>query len=452
MTAMKDYRSLATEVVAELKRQGADSADVYIVTSSTFNTNVRLGQVDKLEQSISKGMGLRIFKENATAITYTTDFADKSVRNLVKQVLDIVRVSNADKHNGLAPKEALGVYDGRLMLFDEAMAAIPADKKIDIAKEAEAVGMKYDKRITNSNGSSWYNSSSQVTLANSDGFLGQYKTTAASLSVGLLAEENGVKQTDYWFTVSRFADKLASAREVGEEAARRVTRKLGARKVKSQVVPVVVDPLIGRQFVSLIFGSASGRNIYRKSSFLLDRLGEQIASPVVTVVDDATMADEPSSRPFDGEGVRASQVTVVERGVLESYLCDSYSARRLNQKLTGTTARSWQSPPFVGSSNLFLRAGGSSPQEIIKSVKNGLYLTGLIGQGFNPVTGDISYGAYGYWIENGEVTYPVQEITLAGNMLTVLKNISMVGNDLSFKLGGTAAPTLLISEMTVGGT
>jgi PmbA protein len=448
---MNDYRSLASEVVAELKRQGADAADVYIVTSSTFNTDVRLGRIEKLEQSIAKGMGLRIFKGNATATTFTTDFADKSVKKLASETLDIVRVSSPDQYNGLAPKEALGIHDGALMIFDEALAAIPTDKKIDMAREIEAIGMKYDKRINNSDGSGWFDSTSQVTLANSDGFVGQYKTTAVSTSVSLIAEENGVKQTDYWYSFNRYANKLAPAREVGEMAARRVIGKLGARKPKTQQVPVVVDPLMGARFVGMIFGSASGRSIYRKSSFLVDKLGQQIASPLVTLVDDATMTDGPSSRPFDGEGVRASQVTLLDKGMLKTYVCDAYAARRLNMKVTGNASRSWQSPPFVGSTNLFIKAGESDPKEIVRSVKNGLYLNGLIGQGFNGVTGDLSFGAFGFWIENGELAYPVQELTLAGNALDMLKNISMVGNDLTFKLGGSAAPTFLISEATIGG-
>jgi PmbA protein len=448
---MNDYRNLASEVVAELKRHGADAADVFIVTSSSFDSDVRLGQVEKLEQAISKGMGMRIFKGSATAITYTTDFADKSVKSLAKETLDIVKVSSPDQYNGLAPKEALGVYDGKLMIFDEALASIPTDKKIDTIREIEAIGMKYDKRINNSRGASWSDSTNQITLANSDGFVGQYRTTIASTSVSLLAEENGVKQTDFWFSFNRYANKLAPPKEVGETAAKRVIGKLGARKPKTQAVPVVVDPLIGSRFVGMLFGSASGRSIYRKASFLVDKLGQEIASPLVTVVDDATIADGPSSRPFDAEGVRASQVTVVENGVLKNYVCDSYAARRLNMKVTGNASRSWQSQPSVGSTNLFLKAGASDPKDIVKSVKNGLYLMGLIGQGFNGVTGDLSFGAFGYWIENGELAYPVQEITLAGNTLTMLKNITMVGNDLSFKLGGTAAPTFLVSEMTVGG-
>jgi PmbA protein len=448
---MNDYRNLATELVAELKKQGVDQSDVFITAGSEFSTDIRLGKIEKLEQSISKGLGLRIIKNGATALTFTTDFADKSVKSLVKETMDIVKVSNADQYNGLAPKEHLGVYDGKLALFDDSLAAMTPEKKLSLAREMEEAGMKADKRITNTEGSSWYDGTRQLTLANSDGFAGQYRTTVASLSISLLAEENGVKQTDYWYSFNRFANKLESPTKLGQEAARRVVAKLGGRKVKSQKVPVVLDPMISRGFISMVFNGASGRGIWRKASFLLDKVGQEIASPLVTIMDDATMWDGPSSRPFDGEGVKSSQVTLVDKGVLKTYICDSYSARRLNLKPTGHAARSYQSLPGIGSTNLYLKNGATDPKEIVKSVKNGLYVTGLFGQGVNLVTGDISRGAVGFWIENGEITYPVQEITLAGNALTLLKNIAAVGNDLNFRFGGTAAPTILVSEATVGG-
>ncbi len=450
---MPDYKNLATELVAAYRKQGADAADVYIITSNGFNTTVRLGNIERLQQSISKGLGMRIIKNNAVALTFTTDFTDKSVQDLVRQTMDIVKVSNADQYNGLAPKELLGIHTGKLMIFDENLARVAPEKKIEMAKEAEAAGRAFDKRITNSQGASWNDSTSEVTLANSDGFVGQYRGTSSSFSVSLLAEENGVKQTDFWFTFNRFVNKLDSPQSVGRRAAERVVKKLGGKKVKSQKVPVVVDPFVSRLLVSLIFGAASGGSIYRKSSFLVDKVGTEIASPLVTIVDDATMTDGPASRPFDAEGVKSAPLMVVEKGVLKTYVCDSYSARRLNLKPTGNSSRNYQSLPFVNSTNNYIKPGTSTPEEIVKSVKDGLYLTGLLGfgQGNNPVTGDFSLGATGFWIENGQLTYPVQEITLAGNMVNVLKNISMVGNDLHFKFGGLAAPTLLISEMTIGG-
>ncbi len=448
---MNDYRNLASELVAALKKQGADAADAYITSSTGFNTTVRLGNIERLQQSTSKGLGLRVFKNGATALTFTTDFQGKTVNELVRETLEIVKVSNADQYNGLAPKEFLGEFKGELMIFDESLAKLTPEKKIAMVREMEDAGRAFDKRITNSNGASWSNSVGQVTLANSDGFVGQYQTTIASMSLGLLAEENGVKQRDSWFTFNRYFKNLDSPKWVGEEAARRTVRRLGGKKVKSQAVPVVLDPAVASQLVGMIFGAASGGSIYRRASFLVDKVGQEVVNPSITIIDDATIADGLASRPFDAEGVKSSAVTVVENGVLKSYVCDSYAARRLKATVTGSAGRSYQSAPGVSSSNLFLKNGKDDPKSIIKSVKNGLYLTEMFGSGVNSVTGDFSQGASGYWIENGELTYPVQEITIAGNVLKVLKNVQSIGNDLNFKLGSTASPTLLISEMTVGG-
>lgn len=448
---MQDYRNLAAELVSALKKQGADAADVYIVASTGFNTTVRLGRIERLQQSTSKGLGLRVIKNGAMANTFTTDFTDKAVRSLARETMEIVRVSNADPHNGLAPKELLGTYEGRLAMFDDSLGKLSPERKIEIAKEAEDAGLKFDKRITNGRGTSWNNSQTQITLANSDDFVGQYRTTSASFSVGLLAEENGVKQSDGWFTFGRFFNRLDAPKAVGEEAARRVIGRLGARKVKSQVVPVVVSPQVAGGWVGTLFGAASGGSIYRRSSYLVEKIGQQIGSPLVSIVDDAVMPDGVASRPFDAEGVRTAPMTIIEKGVLKTYICDAYSARRLNLKPTGNAARSYQSTPNVGSTNLYLKNGATDPKEIVKTVKNGLYLTEFFGSGMNSVTGDFSQGASGFWIENGELTYPVQEITIAGNILKALQDVQMVGNDLSFKLGSTASPTLLIGALTVGG-
>ena len=448
---MNDYRNLASELVAALKKEGADAADVFISSSDGFNTTIRLGEIERLQQTTSKGLGLRVFKNGATALTFTTDFADKAVKDLVKDTLNIVKISSSDKDNGLAPKEMLGEYTGKLLMFDEALTKLSPEKKIAMVKEMEAAGRSFDKRISNSNGASWSNSIGQVTLANSDGFVGQYKTTNASLSVRLLAEENGVKQVDGWYSFNRFLNKLDSPKSIGEEAARRVVRRLGGKKIKSQAVPVVLDPAVASNLVGQIFGAASGGSIYRRSSYLVDKVGQQVISPNITIIDDATMVDGNSSRPFDAEGVKSAPLTLVENGVLKTYICDSYPARRLKTQVTGSASRSYQSAPFVSASNLYLKPGKDNPKDIIKSVKNGLYLTEMFGFGMNGVTGDFSQGASGYWIENGELTYPVQEITIAGNVLKAMKNVQAIGNDLSFKLGSTASPTLLISELTVGG-
>lgn len=449
---MSDPRNLATELVTALLKQGADACDVFVSSVDGFNTTIRLGNIEKLQQSNSTGLGLRVFKNQATALTYTTDFQEKTLKQLVEDTLDIVRVSSPDEHNGLAPKELLGQYEGELQLFDESLAGVSPETKLAMVREMEDVGRSYDSRITNSNGASWSNSTGQVTLANSDGFVGQYRTTSASMSVSLVAEQDGVKQRDYWYTFNRFYGMLDAPSSVGAEAARRTVARLGGRKVKSQTVPVVLDPSVASDFVGMIFGAASGDSIYRRASYLVDRVGQQIVAPSLSIIDDATLRNGPASRPFDGEGVRSSKVSVIEDGVLQTYVCDAYSARRLGAKVTGNAGRGYSSGPSVSSSNLFLAPGTVDPQEIIESVDNGFLLMEMFGSGVNSVTGDFSQGASGFWIEKGKIAYPVQEITIAGNVLKVLQNVQAIGNDLTFKRGSTAAPTLLISEMTVGGS
>ncbi|MBK8812493.1 MAG: TldD/PmbA family protein [Acidobacteria bacterium] len=448
---MLDYRNFATDLVAALRKQGADACDVYISSSTGFKTTVRLGAIEKLQQSTSKGLGLRVFKNGATALTFTTDFQDKTIGDLVKETLEIVKVSNADEFNCLAPKDALGEYDGTLMLFDERISEVTPERKIEMVRELEDAGRAFDKRITNSNGASWSNLAAQVTLANSDGFVGQYQTTSASMSVYLVAEENGVKQRDGWYSFNRFFEKLDSPVSIGETAARRTVARLGGRKVRSQAVPVVLDPEVAGDFVGMIFSAAAGFNVYRRASYLIGKLGEEIVAPAITIIDDATIEDGPASRPFDAEGVRSAPLTVIENGVLKTYACDAYSAKRLNSLVTGNSGRGYAAGPGVVASNLYLKNGTTDPKDIVRSVRNGLYLTEMFGSGVNSVTGDFSQGASGFWIENGEITYPVQEITIAGNVLKVLENVVAIGNDLTFKRGSTASPTLLVSEMTVGG-
>jgi len=256
-------------------------------------------------------------------------------------------------------------------------------------------------------------------------------------------------QRDSWYSVSRTFKGLEAPETVGATAAKRALRRLGARKVPTQDAPIVFDPDMAASLLRTIAGAASGTSIYRGTSFLLNRLGEQVAADSVTVIDDGTIPGALGSRPFDGEGVPTRRTVVVEHGVLQSYLLDTYCARRLGLTSTGNAARE-AGGISVGSANLYLVPGTHTPEEIIGSVKSGLYLTELIGFGVNMVTGDYSRGAVGLWIENGELTYPVEEITIAGNLLEMWRHIDMVGNDLVLR-GRTAAPTLKIERMTIAG-
>jgi PmbA protein len=288
-------------------------------------------------------------------------------------------------------------------------------------------------------------------LANSHGFVGEYSRSYCSVSaVPVAQDENGNMQRDYWYSVARTLKKLQAPEEVGRIAAERTVRRLGARKVKTARVPIVFDPQTARSLLDTIFNAVTGDAIYRHSSFLTDKLGEAIAGENITVVDDGTMVGGFGSSPFDGEGVPTQRTVVIERGVLKSYLLNTYAARKLGLKSTGNAARGLAGTPGIGAGNFFLEKGDKSPQQIVKGIKSGLYVTEFLGFGVNLVTGDYSRGASGLWIENGELAYPVEEITVAGNLKEMLRNITEIGDDLEFR-GSIAAPTLRLDGMTVAG-
>jgi PmbA protein len=280
--------------------------------------------------------------------------------------------------------------------------------------------------------------------------VGSYETTACSLSIVPIASENGKMQQDYWYDNKRKFSELESADSIGKKAAERALRKLGGRKVKTQRVPVIFDQRVASSLLGDLFQAVSGDAIIKKSSFLVGKLEEKIASDLLTIIDDGQMVGRLGSRPFDSDGLPTQKTIVIEKGRLNSYLLNTYTARKLGMKSTANATRGLSGPPSVTCNNFFIAAGKNSPKEIISSVKNGFFVTDLLGFGVNIVTGDYSRGASGIWIENGELTYPVEEVTIAGNLKEMLKQIEMVGNDLDFR-DRISAPTLKIEQMTVSG-
>jgi PmbA protein len=307
-----------------------------------------------------------------------------------------------------------------------------------------------DPRITNSDGASFDSHSGTRVFANSRGFLGSYRSTSCSLSTVPVAKSGDRMERDYWYSIGRDYTKLESPEEIGRLAAERVLRRLGARKIPTQQATIVFEPRVARSLVGHVFAAVTGDAIYRKSSFLLDKIGQAVAHPSVTIVDDPTMPGLFGSSPFDDEGVPGRRHLIIENGVLKTYLLHTYTARKLGLKTTGNASRGLTGSPGTGHGNLFLEAGTMTPEEILKAVGTGLFVTELIGQGVNTVNGDYSRGASGLWIENGELTYPVAEITVAGNLSEMLKNILYIGNDLEFR-GSTSAPTVAIGGMTISG-
>lgn len=444
---------LAEKILSKARKKGATAGDVVLVEGETSTVQIRMGTVDKLSSAREKRLGLRLFYGRKTAVSSTADLSMGSLDNLLDTTCALAQATSEDPHGGLPENPELDPTQSSqqdLNLWDPGLMECPMEARIDMAKKAETAAFNEDPRITNSEGSDLTLSSRQVSYVNSNGFKGSYPSSSISLVVMPIANSNGRMQRDYWFCAKRKLDQLESPESIGKEAARRTIRRLDARGAKTTSCPVVFDPQTAGELIGSLTGAVSGYSIYKGVSFLAGKLGKLIASPQITVIDDGTLPSGLASRPFDGEGLRTRKTVVIENGILRTYLLDSYSARKLNLSSTGNAARSVGDFPTVSPTNFYLVPGKHPPEEIIGSVKNGLYVTEMIGFGVNMVTGDYSRGASGIWIENGKLTYPVEGVTIAGNLKEMLGQITMIGNDLDFR-GSITSPTLLISQMMLAG-
>ena len=445
------YSQLALDLLAKAKRGGATEADIIIADGETFSVQVRLGAVDRLTKAREKHLGLRVFVGKRSASTSTSDFSADSLNQLVAETCTLAKAVVEDQVSGLPAADQMAGERPDLDLYDS--TRLNTEQQIELAKRVEAAAMSTDERVTNSEGGDFDSSSGRVVLGNSHGFLGEYQSSSFSMSVSPIATdpETGAMQRDSWYDVQRKFAKLDSPEAVGLEAARRTIRKLGARKVATQRVPVVFDSETAGSLMGNLCSAVSGYSLYKGASFLAGQLDKPLAPEYVTVYDDGRVVGGLGSRPFDGEGLPTRKTTVVERGVLKSYLLDTYSGRKLGLASTGNASRSVGENPSVGPTNFYLAPGTKTSQDIIKTVKQGLYVTDLIGFGINMVTGDYSRGASGFWIEGGELAYPVEEITIAGNLKEMFAGIEMIGSDLVFR-GRIASPTVKIAEMMVAGS
>jgi len=445
-----DLRDLAADLVARACAAGARAADVLVGESEGLSVAVRLDEVEKLKRARQRRAGLRVFVGNSTAIVSTADLSPAALEALPRDACALARATVADPHAGLPDPADLAREQPDLDLYDPAIEHLEPPAAFARAREAEAAALAAAPEITNSEGAEFGGDGGQVAYASSLGFAGAYSGTHWGLSVSPVAARDGSMQRDSWYTAHRKLASLDPPADVGREAARRALRRLGARRVPTGEYPVVFDPQTAASLLRHLAGAIAGPALYRRASFLLGRLGEAIASSQVTVEDDPLRIAGPGSRPFDAEGVASRPLTVVDGGVLQSYLLDAYSARRLGLRPTGHAARGFGDAPGAAPTNFFLVPGPHSPESIIASVHAGLYVTELIGFGVNGVTGDYSRGAAGLWIERGELAYPVEEITIAGNLLAMFRGIEMVGNDLVFR-NAVAAPTVKVERMTVAG-
>lgn len=446
-----DLREIAADVISRAMKAGATAAEAVVREGSEFSTLVRLGQVETLKEAGSRALGLRVYMGQRAASTYSSDFTPDGIERLVKGAVELAHITSEDPYAGLPDPSELGSFSGDLKLYYEDVYSLPPEQRIDLARRAEKAAITADPRIKNSDGGSFDASNGRKVLANSVGFVGDYRRSYCSISAAPIAQaEDGSMQRDYWYSSARTLGRLESPESIGAKAAQRTLRRLGARKIASTSVPVVFDSETARSLLDTIFDAVNGDTIYRQSSFLEGKLGQKIAAENITIVDDGIMPGGFGTSPFDGEGIPSRRTVVIEKGVLKSYLLNTYTAKKLGLKTTGNAARSLAGTPSIGYGNFYLDKGRRTPEQIIADIKQGLYIVDLIGFGVNLVTGDFSRGATGIWIENGELTYPVEEITVAGNLKDMLNNISEIGSDLEFR-SSVAAPTLRIDGMIIAG-
>ena len=440
---------LLVDVLKRAVARGATAADGFLVEERQFSGQVRLGQVETVTHSDDRRLSLRVFVGQASAAASTSDLSRDSLERVVDEATALARITAADEFAGLPDPGTLIDRVPDLDLSDATGHDMTPEDKLELARRAEAAAMAEGAEITNSEGAEFFDRRASYCYSTSHGFSHTYSTSSFGITASPVASRDGEMQRDSWYSTTRKRAKLDDPESIGRTAARRALRRLGARKVKTTEVPVIFDPENAAGLLRAMAGAASGPSLYRRASFLLDRLGSRVAAKSVTLVDDGTLPGALGSRPFDGEGLPTRRTVLVKDGVLESYLLDSYSGRKLGLPSTHHAVRDGAGVS-VSTSNLMLMPGTTPPGDLIKSVKNGFYVTELIGFGVNGVTGDYSRGAAGMWIENGELTYPVQEVTVAGNLLTMFDAVEGIGNDLVLR-DRTASPTLLIGRMVVAG-
>jgi PmbA protein len=441
---------LATGTIRLALDRGATDAECTLAEGEEFSALVRMRSLETLKDAGSRAAGLRVLVGQRVGSSYTSDLSAEGIRKLVDSAIELAAISSEDPHAGLPDPSELGKLAGDLQLFSADVNTLDTDHRIEQARQTEEAAFAADPRITNSEGASFSAYSGERLFANSRGFLGSYRTSSCSLSTTPVARQGEFMERDYWYSSARSYSRIESPAHIGRRAAERTVRRLGARKVATQKVPVIFDPQTARSLLGNIFDAVEGDAIYRQASFLAGKLGDRVASENVTVIDDGTLPGLFGTSPFDDEGVPSRRTVVIDRGVLRSYLLNTYTALKLAMKTTGNAARGITGNTGVGHGNLFLEKGERSPDELVRGIRKGLYVTELIGSGVNIVTGDYSRGAAGQWIENGEFAYPVSEITIASTLQRMLMDIEPPGSDLEFR-SSVASPTLVIREMTVSG-
>ncbi len=445
-----DYKLLAENIVKRALKYGADEAEVYLENGRMFELSVRNGDVENVKQAASKGLGLRVYKENKPGFSYTSDFSEQSLEEFTKKTVQLSLVADPQPWNALPDFKEGKIQD--LDLYDPYISEIESEKKIKIAKEVERISLAYDKRITKTGGGSFRDTEIETIIVNSKGVSYSSKSTGISFGVGVIAGEGSDMQSGYWDSSKRHFKNLDTIENVANKAAKEAVEKLGARPVETQKAPVVFDRYSAGAFWWGILGAMNGDRVYKKTTFLTDYLNKPVASELITISDDPTIPGHISSVPFDGEGNITRKNILIDKGILKMFIYDTITARKAGVKVNTMAQRfrGYRTLPSAYFLNIVVQNGNMNRERIISEIKNGFYVKGIRGAGTDATTGNFSSGASGFWIENGEIAFPVDGVTLGGNALDMLENIDVVANDLDIR-EDINSPSFKIAEVTIGG-
>lgn len=435
----EDLEGIVRLALDEAQKRGVDQAEVAASHDIGLAATARLGDVENLEYTNDRGIGITVYKDSRKGSASTSDISAGAIREAVAKACTFAEVTASDEYAGLADAELM-CTDLKNLELDHPWT-LEATDAIAIAIKAEAAALNFDKRISNSEGATVSTNRGSRAYGNTHGFTGSYSRTSHNITCVVLAESEGVMQRDYYYTTSRDPDDLWEPVTVGETAARRVVNRLGARKIKTTRAPVLYAPEVARGFIGHAIGAIAGGAQYRRSSFLLDAVGERIFPDFVNIQERPHLEKAMASAAYDAEGVATYDREIVTNGVLQGYILSSYSARRLGLKTTANAG---------GAQNLIVPGGGKDLDSLLKEMGTGLLVEELIGQGVNGVTGDYSRGAVGHWVENGEIQYPVHEVTIAGNLRDLYQRIIAIGSDQDTR-GGIRCGSVLVGEMTIAG-
>ena len=444
---MTDHKALAEQLVRTCLKKGADAAEVYLQTGRNLSIEVRNGEIETIQEASGAGAGLRVFVKGRMAFSSSNDLGEKALDDAVARAVDFARIATADEANVLPEDKGLTEVSG---LYDPSIAGIPMDAKIELVRKVEKLALT-DPRVTKSAGAGYGEGEGEIVLANSHGLIKSARSSFCSFGISVVAEKGDQKSSGGEYCGRRFFADLKPAGEIAAVAARKAVEMLDPRPVKTQKAAVIFDKDVAYAVLGGILGAVNGESVLQGASFLGKRLGQKIASDLVTLVDDGTLPKGPASEPFDGEGVPTAKRIIVDKGVLAGFMYNTIVAKRAGVRSTGNASRDgFSSLPGIGPHNFYMAAGTSKRADLIQATPRGLLLTEVTGYGINPVNGNFSGGAEGFWIEDGKIAFPVKGVTIAASADEMLSGIDMVADDIDLDRSMTA-PTFRIKLMQIGG-